>query len=987
MDWAGLHVFGLPGCPDTSTADHFFQAYHDLRLAAYDSALLPRSTETLEGVARIRFAADRIPLGITVVDCAHLDTLSLRDGLLKLGPDSMLYDVAGRSRSPWLLRRTAVAAPLVMGELTQGQHVFELNADLINTHLTTLPLDRRAVDYIKVDFDDGNAPVGLRPGQQTTVTYSTYGLRVLQFSIVLRDGTTVTAKGALMVNEVSARTTAVDKAPCLVDQFNSTIPFAGSVTGGDAYYYYRDGVPCGGSRQQLRKPIIMVDGFDPNNGRDGREVFNNNLGYNNGLNLGTQLRDDGYDVIILDFSGSRSHAANDGADYLERNAMVLVELINRVNAELLANGSTEKLVVIGPSMGGLIARYALAYMEANPTAPYTDRATGQRRTPPVFPGGGPSHHTRLYVSFDSPHLGANIMIGAQLFVEFFARMGNRDAEKGRDKLNSIAARQMLLDHYDYHLSAGQSVIAPAPERYPFKQHLYQNGLPGSGGWPTQLRKVTMVNGSMTGVGMHQPGRAAFSMKVTFVRGWRRLFAGLGSLITLSKGQVSFTQGYGTDGEVFMGTYPPVPFRSGRQEEHRWSASKPGICSLDNAPGGYYSTQAEIHSPDDPSGPKTWFGKALNIGPIKWDKITNEHSFIPTISALAFQSAPGMTGVRPDLDHDLCDNTLADRDLICSGNTPFDAYYGPRGANEDHVALTTGNVDFIRREILVYDAAGVPLRKLATPVLSGVPEVLCNGTTARVRATNCHAVEYVWTATNNITINGQSGTANAYDFTVVTTSPTVTLGQSAINTSYGGGSISVRARNAPEFADSDPAADNFQVGSGMILIDDNSNGAPLCTGDDVTFTARSWGMVDPIQWMVDSATYHNATGNSFTFIVPPGAATQYTISAHSVEACSGDAYANSRDFTVRRVGCPRRPAPGFNVYPNPTTTGELTIEADRADATSYTATLHDGFGQARRQTAATTSRSILSTAGLPTGLYHLTITTADGTRDRRTVDVR
>jgi len=52
-----------------------------------------------------------------------------------------------------------------------------------------------------------------------------------------------------------------------------------------------------------------------------------------------------------------------GADYVERNAMVLVELIKNINPALASNGSTEKLVVIGPSMGGLISRYALAYMK------------------------------------------------------------------------------------------------------------------------------------------------------------------------------------------------------------------------------------------------------------------------------------------------------------------------------------------------------------------------------------------------------------------------------------------------------------------------------------------------------------------------------------------------------------------------------------------------------------------------------------------------
>ena len=57
--------------------------------------------------------------------------------------------------------------------------------------------------------------------------------------------------------------------------------------------------------------------------------------------------------------------------------MVLIELIRNTNATLKANGSAEKIVLMGPSMGGLISRYALAFMEKqlalNPTTLYGRR--------------------------------------------------------------------------------------------------------------------------------------------------------------------------------------------------------------------------------------------------------------------------------------------------------------------------------------------------------------------------------------------------------------------------------------------------------------------------------------------------------------------------------------------------------------------------------------------------------------------------------------
>ena len=51
-----------------------------------------------------------------------------------------------------------------------------------------------------------------------------------------------------------------------------------------------------------------------------------------------------------------------GVDYIQRNARVMIELINYINANKVGN---QELVVIGPSMGGLITRMALRYMEMN----------------------------------------------------------------------------------------------------------------------------------------------------------------------------------------------------------------------------------------------------------------------------------------------------------------------------------------------------------------------------------------------------------------------------------------------------------------------------------------------------------------------------------------------------------------------------------------------------------------------------------------------
>jgi hypothetical protein len=58
------------------------------------------------------------------------------------------------------------------------------------------------------------------------------------------------------------------------------------------------------------------------------------------------------------------------------------------------------------------------------------------------------HNCRLWVSFDSPHQGANMPLGAQAFLEYFGKkLKFGDAEDYYDAyLDCPAAKQMLIHH-------------------------------------------------------------------------------------------------------------------------------------------------------------------------------------------------------------------------------------------------------------------------------------------------------------------------------------------------------------------------------------------------------------------------------------------------------------------------------------------------------------------------------------------------------------
>jgi hypothetical protein len=161
---------------------------------------------------------------------------------------------------------------------------------------------------------------------------------------------------------------------------SSTTQYLGYTASATIYIRYA----AGGNT--IRKPLIVAEGFD-----DGiilkpeQEAGSNNINdfFDDVDDSQSTLEDeiDTYDIIYVDW--------NNGVTFLQRNAFVLQEVIKWVNDN---KTTTTPNVVLGQSMGGLIARYALKDMENR----------------------GLPHDTRLYVSHDAPHLGANTPVSVQM---------------------------------------------------------------------------------------------------------------------------------------------------------------------------------------------------------------------------------------------------------------------------------------------------------------------------------------------------------------------------------------------------------------------------------------------------------------------------------------------------------------------------------------------------------------------------------------------
>jgi len=374
------------------------------------------------------------------------------------------------------------------------------------------------------------------------------------------------------------------------------------------------------------------------------------LGYGTtGQNLGDIVRAQGYDVIVLNFpSYTRPNSTtviDGGVDYIQRNAMVLVELINQINAQKVGNAQN---VVIGPSMGGLISRYALRYMEQNNL----------------------NHDTRLYISFDAPHLGANVPIGYQHLFNYmgFGPVGDVTMQSlVNGMLKSPAAREMLIDHFEGHLQSGSStefLTTPAsalqPIGCPNYRNTFQNEL-NSMGFPTTTRNVSIANGAGNGTMTGTPGMSV--MNHTFnVSSTQRAIIKLNFTPSITQNSIEVSHFTGQQWVLFWIT---------GYESLAKSKAPSYTDGLDSAPGGRFDMNS-LSSAGTGNAIFTEFMNNLNI--MYFD-------FIPAWSSMAISSTQNLY-----------------TPITSSSTTPFVASSIPT-TNENHVTLTPDNVPFALNEIL------------------------------------------------------------------------------------------------------------------------------------------------------------------------------------------------------------------------------------------------------------------------------------------------
>ncbi|MEZ4779822.1 MAG: T9SS type A sorting domain-containing protein, partial [Flavobacteriaceae bacterium] len=573
------------------------------------------------------------------------------------------------------------------------------------------------------------------------IIFQDEGLKVVTFVASFADGSTRTTQGVLHTR-IPAPVT-----PGYIiknDSINASVPFQGYDETSAFYsrlqyrtFYHTNN---GNTQQKLLNPIVIIDGFDPLDKRkiqdsdphpdlsneEHRSIEDMMMYFDsqgNQKNLIQELNAMGFDIVIVNHPVHQTAVngyikIDGGADYIERNAMGHVALYQRLNTILTQNNSSNELVIVGPSMGGQISRYALAYME-------------KHNIP---------HNTRLWVSIDSPHLGANIPVGVQTLLNVINdKMDSSTAQDFvENQLGSPAAKQQLIEQYkkNYNpfennidenyldgrtISQGYSETRGHPFFTQYYNNLYTNGLANSLGYPQNLRKIAVVNGSLVnntqfrnpylpgGVNMAQApylDNYAFSGAQTLkIKGFEDVFQI--HLITLETYNMPITN------NSHKIAYLKIRKWDGFHYYDRFVTNINSRGNMDNLPGGWYPTQWELAYSIVTSSPcQGIIGEIFNICVDDWDihKLEHVSSFIPTISALGFYD--------PDFNW----QTDLNRNLVCTNETPFDSYFGPN-KNEQHTSFTEESVNWLKLELLGVEQP--PVVYLKESDLEG-PQAVCDG---------------------------------------------------------------------------------------------------------------------------------------------------------------------------------------------------------------------------------------------------------------------
>lgn len=522
------------------------------------------------------------------------------------------YDVPGRPVSPYSERQLFIASP-TRNFTTNGQISLVFKSSLYYTN------SGKSISSIMVDFDNGAGYMPITWDIPISAVYLSDGVKRLKIKLIFSDATQVECYSVMEVAGTGAATHRYDLPHDYWQRFQDFSTYGG----GDIYVRYSRR----GTERTMTKPLIVLEGFDISTIAG---VLQENYSFDDFLSaidepLGAydfnNALDDvgGYDLVFVDYGN--------GAQDIKKNALLLRTVINWVNAQKAAAGSVEQNVVMGISMGGLVARYCLADMTKS----------------------GLNPQTRLLITHDSPHRGANLPVGLQFLVKGIANMPvgipglalknlSRPLDAAVRVLDAPASNQMLITkgNFSYNALGTPSYSFDANTFLESEYRPMITFLP-SHIQPTYQVRATSL-GSECGTPAAAPGAQIVSIAGNFYKDFVPWIVRRGSKIEISANTLP---AYGTSGRVMAlkqtWTYRilGIPINITRHNVNVYSPNN--MLPWDIAPGGIQTPATQVGNL-----PSVDFDMGLILNLSLNNTLGTNFCFVPTVSALDVEDINAVT---------------------------------------------------------------------------------------------------------------------------------------------------------------------------------------------------------------------------------------------------------------------------------------------------------------------------------------------------------
>lgn len=404
----------------------FSIALQAVRNSSFNQSSFPVATTYSDSLSQV-YRRGNNPVNVLFYKYNYLKDNALSDSLVVQRPNLIIedrYDNQGNWINPYDSSYVFCFAPYM--SFSKDEVCFYFRNDFrVSNH---------PISAMSFDPDDGAGyrTISLQGATTVSVDYNACGseLKNLKLKIILADNTELIAHSIYTI--VASNTLPSYSPRPRLNQADPVIPGDSlTFTALNSYYSYQ---PCANvyvvyadGRSSLQRPLIYVEGFEPV--PDLSELLSNsgNIGmgtmkYDSISYLPDSIRTH-YDIVYIDWQQSFAP--------IEANADILKQVIQWVNTN---KTTTEKNVVLGYSMGGLIARYALCQMEDDNTP----------------------HDVKTFISYDSPHFGINIPTG-YLFAarHFIKQISESYLVKLADDIKCI------LDFLGVEITLPDNILTPA----------------------------------------------------------------------------------------------------------------------------------------------------------------------------------------------------------------------------------------------------------------------------------------------------------------------------------------------------------------------------------------------------------------------------------------------------------------------------------------------------------------------------------------------